>query len=171
MRNHIIVGGAGVVAVIIGILVFLHGGGSVPNTSSSATTKNQLAAVIVPFTKLIQGVQSSVDTRTNYLITSTKQLSELWKMIDAREQMPSVDFTKDVIVAVFAGQKPTGGYAITVSNIEDTDVRTVSVMLSLPDGNCSERRAATAPYELVAVPSTSLAFAHKDQATTTPCTR
>ena len=34
---------------------------------------------------------------------------------------PSVDFSRDMVVALFMGDRPTGGYAIEVTRIERTD--------------------------------------------------
>ena len=34
---------------------------------------------------------------------------------------PSVDFSRDMVVALFMGERPTGGYAIEVTQIERTD--------------------------------------------------
>ena len=170
MRNHIIVGGAIVVALIIGVLVFLYSNKTIPPASSTAVTESQqVAAVAVPFTEIVQGMQSSVSTRTNYLITSASDLEKLWKMIDAKGNPPTIDFSKNAIAAVFAGQKPTAGYAIAVAAVQDTDVRTVAVVLSEPKSTCAEKHTTITPYELITFPKTSLPLAHKDQATTTPC--
>ena len=173
MRNHIIIGGAILAAIVIGILVFLFVNKNLSHCGRVRCGQeqeiNNSTMVAVPFTKLVQGMQSSVPTRTNYLITSASELEKLWKMIDAKGNPPTVDFTKNAIVAVFAGQKPTAGYAIAVAAVQDTDVRTVAVVLSEPKSTCAEKRTAVTPYELVTFPKTSLPLAHKDHATTTPC--
>ena len=171
MRNVLILGGAIVVAIIIGVFVFLYGGSGVSNTSLSSANENRLAAVAVPFIELAQGVQSNISMRTNYLITSASQLEKLWKIVDTNDKIPNVDFTKNYIVAVFAGNEPTTDYAISVSKIEDTDVRTVTVTLVKPGNNCLGKDLTTTPYNLVALPKTSLPFTHEDQAATTDCTR
>jgi hypothetical protein len=168
-RNHIIVGGAVIVAIIIGALAFLYSSRNVSNALPSTVTENNPMPIAVPFTELAHGTQSTVSTRINYLITTTEGLQKLWKMIDAKGSPPTVDFSKNAVAAVFAGEKPTAGYAITVSHIEDTTVRMVTVMLSEPDGNCPEKKSIIAPYELVMLSTTTLSVTHQDIVATTSC--
>jgi hypothetical protein len=123
----------------------------------------------VPFTELSRGAHSDVSTRTNYLITSTAELEKLWKMISASGKMPVIDFTKNNVAAVFAGQKMTGGYAIVVSKIMDVQDRLVTVTLTKPGSNCILTQSTTAPYQVIQLPKTSLQFTHEDQVTTTNC--
>jgi len=171
MRNHLIVGGAILAAIIIGILVFLYGSTNAPTIPSSMATENQSAvsAVTVPFTKLAQGKKSTIEDRVNYLITSPSELGELWKMIDATSTPPKIDFKKDAVIAVFSGQEPTTGYAISVTEIEDADARKVSITLTKPSDGCMLAQVITAPYEIVTVPVTALPLTHEDIATTTNC--
>lgn len=145
MRNRIIVGGVVGVVIVVGVLISFYGS-SISNDQSST-------AISVPFTKLAQGTQSTVSTRTNYLITSTSELEKLWKLIDAKGSPPAIDFTKNSVAAIFAG---------TIAKVEDTNVRTVMVALATPDGRCLPKNATTTPYEIVTVPVTSLPLAHTD---------
>jgi len=158
------------VAIVIGVVVFLYSSSS--STAPSSATGNNQAAVAVPFSPLVNGVHSNVQTRTNYLITSETELNKLWKMIDASGEMPNVDFNKNYVAAVFAGAKPTVGYSVQVSKVEDTaDARNVTVTLINPGSNCAEKSSVTAPYTLVELPKTSLPFTHEDQVTTINCSQ
>lgn len=170
MRSALIMGGVVLAVVIIAVLVFLYSGGNL-NTVPSAATENHPIVTAVPFTKLVQGTQSGVSIRTNYLITSASGLEKLWKMIVANGKMPVVDFTAYSVAAVFAGEKPTDDYAIAVSKVEDTNVRTVVVTLAQPDASCKPKHSATAPYELIVLPKTSLTFTHEDRIATTSCSQ
>ena len=172
MRNHIIVGGAIVAAIIIGVFVFLFSDKTFSNASPSAVAEsNPITPVEVPFTEIAHGTKSTVTTRANYLITSTSELEKLWTMIDAKGNSPTIDFTKNTVAAVFAGEKQTVGYTIAVSNIEDTNVRTVTVLISSPDDTCSEKSSVTAPYEIISLSATALPLAHEDSAATTSCSQ
>jgi hypothetical protein len=143
----------GFVAAFIVMVVFITVYGNTISSSSSA-------AISVPFTRITQGTQSNISERTNYLITSSDELTKLWKMVGAKGDPPKIDFTKDCIAAIFAG---------TVSRVEDTNVRTVMVTLGTPDGRCLSKNATTTPYEIVTVPITSLPLAHKDISLTNVC--
>jgi hypothetical protein len=164
--THIVTGWV-LSAVVIGAFAFLSDR-SGPNTSPAAAD-GQSPATVVPFTKIIRGSNSTVTTRVNYVITSVDELQKLWEMVDATDELPAVDFKKEVVLAVFAGEQPTTGYAISVSKVEDRDARTVSITLMKPDGDCMTGQSITAPYEIVAVPATALPFAHEDVSVTTTC--
>ena len=166
MRDKIIIISVAVLAIVIGVLVFLSGSTTVPD-SSSAVASNQPSAVVVPFTKLMQGTQSSIVTRINYLITSSAQLSELWKTIGAKGTPPAVDFTKQTVLAVFAGTASTS--SIEIAKIEDTNARMVSIALTKPDSTCPQKGVTASPYEIVTMPTTLLSLAHEDVLTTASC--
>jgi hypothetical protein len=136
------IGGFAVAIITIVVLTIIYG----------SSISNSSAAVSVPFTKITEGTQSNIVERTNYLITSTEEFEKLWKIVDAKGDPPTIDFTKNSVAAIFAG---------TVSRVEDTDVRTVTVTSM----NCSSKKATTTPYELITLPTTSLDFTHKDQET------
>jgi len=169
-RSIIILSSSIVIAITIGVLAFIYGGNNLSNISSTSAGENP-AAVAVPFTNLAHGVSSKVSTRTNYLITSKSELEKLWEIIDASGKTPSVDFSKNYVAAVFAGKKPTSGYDVVVSKVEDTNVRTVTVTLINPGDNCSEKSSFTAPYALIELPITQLSFTHEDKTATNDCSR
>jgi hypothetical protein len=131
----------------------------------------QQAAVATPvaFSQLEQGVESNVKDRVNYLITSPAELAQIWKMVHASGTPPTIDFSKEAVIAVFAGEKPTTGYEIGVASVADAAERIVSVTLKQPDSGCIEGQLVTTPYELAVVPSTSLPLTHKDIVTTVTC--
>lgn len=168
MRSAYTVLGLVLVAVVGGAYFFLYGPNGLAGTSSAVN--NIPSPVAVPFTPLVSGAKSTVTTRVNYLITSADQLNKLWKMIDATSTPPAVDFNKNAVIAVFAGQQPTTGYAIVVAKIEDSTARNVSLTLAKPSANCVEGQIVTAPYEIVAIPATTLPLAHTDQTITATCT-
>ena len=155
-ENARIVAGA-VLAALAGAGIFLYG--QAPAPSGGGT----------PFAEIAIGAQSTVAERVNYLITTSGQLEELWKMIDASGAPPAIDFEKDAVIAVFAGQKPTAGYAIAVSRIEDDSLRTVVVALTEPGEGCMSAQVLTAPYQIAVVPAALLPLAHKDISVTAAC--
>ena len=167
MKDSLIILGVALVAATGGVYFLLQGNYS--KTPLPVVTENQQSAVAVPFTSLVSGSQSKVAARVNYIITSSTQLNELWKMVDATGTPPKVDFNKDAVIAVFAGQQPTAGYAITVSKVTDSGARMVSITIRKPDSTCMVGQVLTAPYELVAIPATTLPLTHEDVSTTASC--
>ncbi len=167
MKGMIIATGVAIVAVAITGYVFLNSNGKI--TSPTQATMNAQAAVMVPFTQIVQGARSTVDVRTNYLISSTSQLDRLWTMIDAKGKPPVVDFASATVIAAFAGDEPSSGYNISIEKVEDAAMRTVTIALEQPTAGCAGKKATTTPYILAEVPKTSLPFTHRYVATTTAC--
>jgi len=161
------VGGIAIIAIGIGVFVFLYGGNRF--NSSSAVANNNLSVVAVPFTKIVQGDTSTIKNRVNYFINSSEQLNELWGMIDATSTPPKIDFKKEAVIAVFAGKQTVADYSIYVSKIIDSDTRMVYITLAKPDGKCAKKQSEVFPYEIITIPSTSLQLAHEDIQTTTNC--
>lgn len=172
-KDTLVIAGVAVVAIVIGVSLFFYGGDSFSSASPSAVTEARSVPtpVVVSFTELARGAHSKVLTRTNYLITSTSEFEKLWQMVDAKGKAPVVDFTKDSVVAVFAGQVMTGGYSISVSKVTDAEKRTVAVILTSPGSNCIVTQSTNEPYQIIKVPKTSLTFTHEDQTSTTNCSQ
>jgi hypothetical protein len=64
-----------------------------------------------------------------------------------------VDFTKAVVVAVAAGQRPSGGYEIAVDHVSQTDGElAVQVVETTPGPNCITSSSSTQPVDVVVVP-------------------
>ncbi|MDP2665589.1 MAG: protease complex subunit PrcB family protein [bacterium] len=153
-----------VIAIAIGVYMFYSG-----QDASSTFPNNQPSAVIVPFIALAEGSRSKVESRVNYLITTQKELSELWKFLEEPPPVPTVDFNTKVVAAVFAGELPTSGYGIAVIEVQDADKRVVKVELIKPDESCILAQSLTAPYQVIELPKTSLPFTHTDTWTTKTC--
>ena len=167
MRRTLIIIG---LALIVGMFViFTNRNQQLQNNSLQNVADARVPAKAVPFTKLAYGPHSVVTKRVNYLITSPTELSELWHLVDAKGKIPSVDFTQNEVIAVFAGQQPTTNYAVTVSKVQDSSARMISIMFKNPSSNCASQNAVIAPYEIIVVPTTSLPITHENISTTTTC--
>jgi len=152
---------------VIGLLATVQ----YPAQQVSAQANEQ--TIVVPFTTLVQGEQSGVKDRVNYLITSPDELSALWKTIQATGTPPTIDFTAQMVLAIFAGD--SAGASVSVAKITDLltltkEQRLVSIVIAKPDVFCTGETAAVSPYTLVTVPVTSLSLAHEDIVTTADCT-
>ena len=161
MREKAVFTGVAVMAVAV-IAIFIvssNGSGTAADVSAGAGSAAP-AMTTVPFTTLVQGMQSGIVSRTNFIITSSSEMTKLWKMIGATSTPPTVDFNKDIVLAVFAGK--TSSASIAVAKIEDTSERMVSITIAKPEGSCPQIYSTVSPYELVAVPATSLPVTHQD---------
>jgi len=156
MRTVLVFVGLVLLAVVAGVFM----------TSSD---RGGPAAVTVPFTALAEGSRSEVTSRVNYLIDTQEELARLWDLLQEAPPIPTVDFNTKVVAAVFAGEVPTAGYDIAVTEVEDADDRVVRIELVKPNESCVLAQSVTAPYQVIELPKTSLPFTHADTWTTKPC--
>lgn len=173
------IGGIGVIAAVVLLAIVGSGallwGISAPQSAPTRDAHARADATIatttpVPFTVIATGEQSLVATRTNYVIATQDELDKVWRMADQAGVEPTVDFSKHFVLAVFAGEEPGARYSIAVTNVADTNTeRMVSIELSSPGSNCAVTGTSTEPYQFVELSATTLAYAHRDTATTTGC--
>lgn len=66
---------------------------------------------------------------------------------------PIVDFGKEMVVAVYLGGRPTGGYAVKVVKIEETAKNlVVNYEEQRPGARCFVTQATTSPFQIVRLP-------------------
>jgi hypothetical protein len=172
MRTFYLLGSAIVAAIILGATIFLYGPTSL---QSDITTSLQANAVTkVPFTVLAEGTDAAATTdRTNYWIQSNNELTALWSIaygdLDGPVQ-PRVDFSKYEVLAVFDGTHSTGGYALTIQSVTDTDTQREVVINHVALGDtCTIPQNSTSPFEIIEVPTTTFPLVHQDIMSTSTC--
>lgn len=171
MKDVLLILALCVAAIAIGAwLLFIDAHPAAGGTASVTVATSTTPATPV-VTELSSGVNArGVVVRKNYLVTDSDDFAQLWAMAgNASSTLPAVDFTKDEVVGVFAGNEPTGGYTITVSGVTDSDVRTVAVTIIAPGKTCTVADSITSPYEIVALPISMLPLTHEDTTQTEEC--
>lgn len=174
MKDLLILGGMAAGAIFIGSFLFMSDASiaqPVQNKITKTRVNNQAAAIT---SVIINGVNAPIKERVNYLIDNENDLNKLWKTLfgtsSTSPEKPKIDFSKNQIMAIFAGTKPTGGYSISVSNVQDIqDKRIVSIVITKPDTSCVVTQAQTSPYEIIKISSTTLPFTHNDTTTVHSC--
>jgi hypothetical protein len=164
MRDLLIILGVIVAAIAVGAVLFFFGPPAfhtLPNSSGN-----------VSFTLLKEGTNAlSMSDRANYEIQNQEQLKELWGYVQGNpDSVPSIDFTKQEVLAVFDGTHSTGGYHIDISKITEANgTRTVQVVRTAPGANCTSNQGLTGPYQVVIVPASTLPLTHVDTSVTQDC--
>ncbi|WP_294819984.1 protease complex subunit PrcB family protein [uncultured Flavobacterium sp.] len=106
----------------------------------------------ITFEILKQEAYGGREKESTMVITSQSQLTGLYAELGWGD-VPSVDFEKNNIVALFMGQKNSGGYSIGVKSISiENNVATIKVLETVPAGMAT--MAITNPYCIVMVPKT-----------------
>ena len=110
----------------------------------------------ISFTTVDQGFQSAVQERKTLVIKNEKGWRELEQMQSSpfkpAKPVPTIDFNQEMIVAVFAGEKPTGGYGIEITAIEQDRARQqlrVRYRETKPPAGAMVTQALTQPYHIV----------------------
>jgi hypothetical protein len=103
-----------------------------------------------------QDVYSGIKTKETLIIDSQKDWQELWQKHTQNVQpvpsLPDVDFTKNMVIAVFMGEKNTGGYGIHVSKIEETNNNVyIELEETVPSSGTIVSQSFTQPYHIVVV--------------------
>lgn len=93
-------------------------------------------------------------TKSNVEINSQDALNALYKELNLGEA-PKVDFKKKMAVALFMGQKNSGGFSVTVSSvIVKNGIATVMVKYTEPGPDDMVTSAITNPYCIAVIPKT-----------------
>lgn len=140
-----------------------------PSTSGAAAISTALV-----FRSLERGEQSAVvnspaDAFSTRLAASDPELSALWSAHGSSRALPQVDFSRERVVGLFLGERPTSGFALEV-----VDVAAVGTSLevryarSLPAPG--QPRVLTRPFDIVAFNDTGAALRFVD-VTPAPTTR
>lgn len=166
MKDLLIIFGVIVAAIAVGAVLFFYG----PASFRMALGNHQTP--VINFRLLKEGTDATaMDVRANYEIKDGSELNQLWGYLGATPgTAPNIDFTKEEVLAIFDGTHTTGGFRITVSGITDANgTRTVHVSRIAPGMNCAMPSVITGPYQIIAVPKSTLALTHDDVSITQNC--
>lgn len=109
----------------------------------------------INFITVNKGPGSNSLENQSIIARNQQQLDSLWSLMATDDLPPEVDFNNDMLIAVFQGQKPTGGYSTEIVVIEEfPDKIQVGVVEKSPGENCAVTLAATSPFHIVKIPKT-----------------
>jgi len=106
------------------------------------------------FRVLEQGSHSGVDSQRFDTIRDKTALRSLWQTHgkSASPPLPEVDFSKEMVIAAFAGQKNTGGYQLNLTGLDRRRGHIdISLSLTQPGPDCIVTQALTQPYVIVRI--------------------
>lgn len=114
-----------------------------------------------------------LNERGAYAINDEDSLSTLLLNIygpDSPQAFAPVDFTRYTVIAVFAGEKNSGGYSVDISRVvERENGLVVSVREYVPGQGCIVTQAVTYPYQIAIIPKTNVLAATIDWNTAERC--
>jgi hypothetical protein len=115
----------------------------------------------IDFTTIAQGTNSGYQSASRTGIDNLEEWVDFWQQhtcnVEPPPPVPQVDFTRYSVVAVFAGEQPTGGYSIEILRVETGDSQTqeqlaVTVQHRQPGAGDLVTEALTYPYHMIRIP-------------------
>jgi hypothetical protein len=99
-----------------------------------------------------QWTRTGISEARRLVIRDANSWAEFWSELGLGDR-PGVDFSRDMVIAVAAGQQPTGGHEIAVTEITHTGGElTIDVVKIVPGPNCMTTTSLTQPVDVVVVP-------------------
>ncbi len=128
--------------------------------ASVITTSLSSASTTIPFTTIDKGQFSGIDNAVTEVYRTATEFENFWTRHrstspdnNGSNNIPNVDFSKEMVIAVCMGVKNTGGYDIEITSVDRgdnvNDVNTVAVnfMTSSPSGMATG--ALTQPFHII----------------------
>jgi hypothetical protein len=104
-----------------------------------------------------KGDQSNVDDAKQVLVRTEAEWTKLWQQHNPDRPRPVVDFSKEMIVGVFMGSRPTAGFSTSVvSAVAANGALLVRYSETMPAPRTMAAQILTFPYHLVAIPKATV---------------
>ncbi len=112
---------------------------------------------MVLFETLAKGAYSGWTERAHLVIRDENTFGSVWSKVysgaSPAPPLPQVDFSREMVIAVFSGEKSTGGYGIEIAEIINrSDILEVRVIERTPGRGCFVTQALSRPYHIVKLP-------------------
>ena len=105
------------------------------------------------FTNIAKGDASGQQIGRQVTIRTAAEWKALWKEHAPTEKMPEVDFTRNMVVGIFLGSKPSAGHDVTIVGVRAQDKELiVEYVQKQPARGTMAAQILTEPYHLVSVP-------------------
>jgi hypothetical protein len=100
-----------------------------------------------------KGEQSNIDSARQVLVRTEAELRRLWAQHAPDRPVPKVDFSREMVVAVFMGSRPNAGFSTAiVSATAANGALMVRYTENRPGPGTVTAQILTFPYHLVAIP-------------------
>jgi hypothetical protein len=105
------------------------------------------------FASLVKGNMSEQQLGRQVTVRTAAEWKALWKDHAPAMKMPDVDFSKNMVVGIFLGSKPSEGYDVEIVGVreEGTDL-VVEYVEKQPGRGTLAAQILTEPFHLVTVP-------------------
>jgi protease stability complex PrcB-like protein len=106
-----------------------------------------------PLRTVGKGPMSAIVMARQVTVRSAADWAALWKSNGAKEPVPVVDFSREMVVGVFLGSRPTAGYGVEIIRaVGNSGALLVEYVETAPSRDTVTAQILTAPYHLAAIP-------------------
>jgi hypothetical protein len=100
-----------------------------------------------------QGSRSGIEEHREAIVRTAADWPALWKAHGASGSPPAVDFANDMVVAVFLGTRPTGGFRVEITGAHaEAQSLVVDYVERRPGPEDIVSQALTSPFHIVRLP-------------------
>lgn len=112
-----------------------------------------LQAVVPPMRLVEKGAESMVDVQRQVAVRDGAEWTSLWHAHAWDRQEPAIDFSREMVVGVFMGTRPTAGFAVEIVGYRDSgNGVVVQYRETVPPRDAITAQILVSPYHLVAIP-------------------
>ncbi len=105
------------------------------------------------FTNIAKGDASGQQLAKQVAVHTAAEWTALWKNHAPTENMPAVDFARDMVVGIFLGTKPSAGHEVEIVGVRpDGKDLIVEYVQKQPAPGTMAAQILTQPFHLVGVP-------------------
>jgi cell division protein FtsI/penicillin-binding protein 2 len=126
-------------------------------TNKEMANKNQSSEI--PFEIIFDNDRCNIKEAKNVVITSEKQLQDVYAKINMTRRpgvpVPNIDFTKQIVLGIFLGEKSTAGYQITIDKIVQNK-KNIDVYYKVISPKEQAAMVITQPCVLASIPKQDL---------------
>jgi hypothetical protein len=130
-----------------------------PEAPSAVSADNEMNTAPIKAFSAVQtwtGNQGPSATESQELVESPDAFEKYWQNLEGEKTPPAVDFATQAVVVLMAGEKPTAGYSIRVTRLEETpDQVIVHYAVIAPPTDAVLAQIITRPWSMQVVPKPS----------------
>jgi hypothetical protein len=105
------------------------------------------------FRTLDRGLDSNVTSARQVVVRTASEWEALWRGHAVERPRPQVNFSQEMVVAIFLGSRPTAGFAVEIVMLRDeAGTLVVQYRETRPPAGLLTAQVLTMPYHVIAVP-------------------
>lgn len=102
---------------------------------------------------IVRGADSAMESAAEAVARSDGEWASLWAAHAGSQARPAVNFSSRLVVAVFLGTQPTGGFGVRITGARlDRDALSVEYEVRRPGEDAIVPQVITSPFHIVTLP-------------------